>query len=564
MIRHRPRSRAFLLGVVFAAGLFVSPHADVLSAQSPAAPAPPSAQAPAPATLAVTVERSAETATLTYFNRPIVVLRAQIVGRSPAERAALSVRVLDDLVASRQTGPVEARAAGGGILISVGRRVIVGLTPTDIDEAAGETLEGVAAQTVQRLQQVLAEADEAKRPGTWLKGGTQAVAGLILALLALWALSRTRRVITARLSSSADKAIARSGLSDLRAARASRLLSFVLSRAVLLVFIGLQLVVAYMVVTFVLNRFPYTRAWGESFRGFLLGIIGNLILGIVNAIPGLFTVVVIILITRVVISLLALWFDAVEEGAIQTPWVHQETAVTTRRLVTALLWLFAAVVVYPYVPGSGTDAFKGVSVFVGLIVTLGSSGLVNQMTSGFMITYSRAIRVGDFVRIGDVEGTITHIGVLSVKIKTLRSEEITIPNAIVVSQTITDYSRLENSVLTATSVTIGYDAPWRQVEAMLLLAAERTPGIRPDPKPRVLQTALEDAAVQYTLTFCLENQLTRAVTKTLLHANIQDLFNEYGVQIMTPRYEADPAGPKLVAKKDWYAAPARSDVPPER
>ena len=211
---------------------------------------------------------------------------------------------------------------------------------------------------------------------------------------------------------------------------------------------------------------------------------------------------------------------------------------------------------YPYVPGSETDAFKGVSVFLGLIVTLGSSGLVNQMTSGFMMTYSRALRVGDYVRIGDVEGMITHIGMLSVKLKTLWSEEITIPNAIVVSQTMTDYSRLEDSVLTATSVTIGYDAPWRQVEAMLLLAAERTPGIRPDPKPRVLQTALEDAAVQYTLTFCLENQLTRAVTKTLLHANIQDLFNEYGVQIMTPRYEADPAGPKLVAKKDWYAAPA--------
>ena len=122
-------------------------------------------------------------------------------------------------------------------------------------------------------------------------------------------------------------------------------------------------------------------------------------------------------------------------------------------------------------PGSDTEAFKGISIFVGLMVTLGSSGFVNQVMSGVMLTYSRALRLGDFVKIGDVEGTIIHIGVLSTKLKTLRSEEVTIPNAVVVSQTATDYSRFAESVRTTTSVTIGYDAPWRQVHAMLLLAA---------------------------------------------------------------------------------------------
>jgi small-conductance mechanosensitive channel len=123
-------------------------------------------------------------------------------------------------------------------------------------------------------------------------------------------------------------------------------------------------------------------------------------------------------------------------------WIHPETAQPTRRLLTALLWLFAIVMAYPYLPGSQTEAFKGVSVFLGLILTLGSSGVVNQIMSGFMITYSRALRLGDFVRAGDVEGTVMHLGVLSTKIRTVFSEEVTVPNAVIIGQTITDYSRL--------------------------------------------------------------------------------------------------------------------------
>jgi small-conductance mechanosensitive channel len=226
-----------------------------------------------------------------------------------------------------------------------------------------------------------------------------------------------------------------------------------------------------------------------------------------------------------------------------------------------MLWLFAIVMAYPYLPGSNTEAFKGVSVFLGLMLTLGSSGLVNQIMSGFMITYSRALRMGDFVRAGDVEGTVTHLGVLSTKIRTLLSEEITVPNAVIIGQTITDYSRLGDThgVFTPTSLTIGYDAPWRQVQSLLLLAADRTPGLRRTPEPIVLQASLDDFYVKYTLYVALEVQESRLLTLHALHAHIQDLFNEYGVQIMSPNYVLDPAAPKVVAKKDWFAAPARPD-----
>src|SRR5262249_53306794 len=153
------------------------------------------------------------------------------------------------------------------------------------------------------------------------------------------------------------------------------------------------------------------------------------------------------------------------------------------------LWLLAVVVAYPYMPGSRSEAFKGLTVFIGLVVSLGSSGLVSQAMSSFMITYSRALRIGDYVQIGAVEGTVVHSGLLATKVLTRRNEEVTLPNAVVASSTITNFSRhaTEEGVFATTSVTIGYDTPWRQVEAMLLLAAARTPGLRREPAPRVLQ-----------------------------------------------------------------------------
>jgi small-conductance mechanosensitive channel len=253
-------------------------------------------------------------------------------------------------------------------------------------------------------------------------------------------------------------------------------------------------------------------------------------------------------------------FDAVEQGRTSLPWVYPETAVPTRRLVSGLLWLFALALAYPYLPGSNTDAFKGVSVFIGLMISLGSSGIVNQVMSGFTLTYSRALRPGDFVRIGDVEGTVTHLGSLSTKIKTPRREEVTIPNAVVVAAQTTNYTRFAGSegVLVPTSVTIGYDVPWRQVKALLLLAAQRTVGVRSQPEPVVRQTALRDFYVEYTLLVSLEDPAQRVPTLDRLHGHIQDAFNEHGVQIMSPNYEADPEGPKIVPRERWFAAPAPS------
>jgi small-conductance mechanosensitive channel len=386
----------------------------------------------------------------------------------------------------------------------------------------------------------------------------QAALAIALGAGVLWGISRAHRRLVGRLVTAAERRVARAGLGELELFRRSRLLDFE-RRSASALFSAVALIVLYLDATFILRRFPFTRPWGESMRGFLISSVENLGLSLVRALPDLFTVVLIVLLARFVMRLVRYWFDAIERGRLAVPWIHPETAQPTRRLLTALLWLFTAVMAYPYLPGSQTEAFKGVSVFIGLMITFGSSGLVNQIVSGFMITYSRALRLGDFVRIGDVEGTVSHLGVLSTKLRTLQSEEVTVPNAVVIAQTTTDYSRTGEAegVFTPITVTIGYDAAWRQVEALLLMAAERTPGLRTDPKPFVVQTGLEDFYVRYMLLVCLQRQQSRLVTLHQLHANIQDTFNEYGVQIMSPNYMLDPAAPKVVPKSGWAPAPAR-------
>jgi len=532
--------------------LFASAGALRAEAQSEAQPAPrPTLRSFAAA------EPSGSTATFVFFNRPIVVLRARVLGREPAERVASAAQIVDDLVRRRLVTPVGWRPFEGGALITVASRSVLALVPPDVDELSGETVESAAADASAKLQQALDEAIEARSARTLLRESALAIGALLLAVLILWAIVRVHRAATDKLVAIAEQTLARTGIADLDSLRASRLLD-VERWLVTAVAIVLHFTVIYATVGYVLRRFPYTRAWGESMRGFLMATVQNLLLGIASAVPGLLTVAIIFCIARFLVRLIVVWFNAVERGQLKPRWLYPETAQPTRRLLTGLVWVFAIAITYPYLPGSQTDAFKGASVFLGLMVTIGSSGLVNQLMSGFMITYSRALRQGDFVRIGDIEGTVIHLGVLSTKVRTVRHEEVTIPNAVVVSQTTTDYSRLNEigGVFTPTSVTIGYDAPWRQVHALLLLAAERTPGLRRNPKPEVVQEALEDFYVRYTLLVCLESQELRLYTLDTLHAQIQDLFNEHGVQIMSPNYVFDPAAPKVVAKKDWFAAPA--------
>jgi len=308
---------------------------------------------------------------------------------------------------------------------------------------------------------------------------------------------------------------------------------------------------------FVLNRFPETAPMGMVARATLVDVLHTFQHGLIGAVPGIIGVAVIVFVARFASRLSTDVFAGIERGTLRLPGIHPETAGATRRLVTVVIWLFAVVVAYPMLPGSDSEAFKGVSVFIGLMITLGSSGVMGHMMSGLVLVYSRSLKAGDVVRVNDIEGMVTEVGVLSVKVTNSRKEEFTIPNTVIVGTTVKNFTRMcrDSGPVLTTSVTIGYDAPWRVVYEMLITAAERTRGVLGDPAPVVFQPELSDFYVVYQLTVRLEPGADRLGVLTELHQNIQDAFNERGVQIMSPHFEGQPGERVWVPKSKWTAAP---------
>jgi len=216
------------------------------------------------------------------------------------------------------------------------------------------------------------------------------------------------------------------------------------------------------------------------------------------------------------------------------------------------------VIAYPYIPGSNSRAFQGVSIFLGVLFSLGSTSVVANMVAGVILTYMRGFRVGDVVKIGDTTGKVLAVSLLVTRIRTPKNLEITIPNSLLMSNQVTNYSFAagEGRLILPVSITIGYDAPWRQVHGLLLLAAERTEQVLRDPASFVLQRALDDFYVNYELNAYVATADSMPKVYSDLHQNIQDAFNEYGVQIMSPHYVADPETAKIVARENWRQAPA--------
>jgi small-conductance mechanosensitive channel len=503
--------------------------------------------------------QSGEAAPLTFWNRKITVFRAYYEQIGPAQRATNAAARIAALPEVADQWKVEAHETQSGkytgVIITANGQFMFGLLPEDLDRESGETMKAAADQAVTNLRAAL---DARTRQQSWpllLRATALSLTATVIAFLGIWLIIRAGRRSLSGLEKSNRENAHRLAIGGINL---QPLAMTVQRGAIKLTAWAAGITLAYLWLTFVLMRFPYSHPWGEQLGTFMIDLFKELGAGILKSIPGVFAVLVIFLLARIVVRLVSGFFSEVEEGNLRISWLHPETARATRRLIAVLIWIFALIVAYPYIPGSDTDAFKGVSVFVGLMVSLGSAGLINQIMSGLVVIYSRALKPGEFVRVGDDEGLVSEVGMLSTKIVTRKREEITIPNAVVVSTKTVNYSRLagEQGAGVSTSVTIGYDAPWRQVHAMLLLAAERTAGVRKDPRPRVLQKALADFYVEYLLFVNLDRPEERWLVLSELHAQIQDAFNEFGVQIMSPHFEMQPAGRVFVPESQWFSEPA--------
>jgi small-conductance mechanosensitive channel len=503
-------------------------------------------------------EPAADSAALVVGNRHVVTFRGPLGARGPTERATSALARVDQVVDAGERGRITAQPQPYGYVIGVGPHALFTVTPVD-GEITLEPLERRVIAAQENLSAALREYAERRSIRHLIGAALLTVLATLLFIVALRLLRRVRSFLISRL---AQPSQAGQVIRDIRAAGFTFLsadhLRLFAKRVVDIATWAAGLFVAYVWVAYVLTRFAYTRPWGEALGGYLISTIRELTVGALESVPGLFTVVIIFVFARWITRLIGAFFDAVAEERVQIPWAHADTAQATKKLVKFGVWVLAIVVAYPYIPGSGTDVFRGLSVLIGVVISLGSSGIVGQAMSGLVIMYSRALKPGDYVRVGETEGTVTQLGMLSTKIRTTKQEEITLPNSLMVSSGVRNYSRLAagEGVIVHTSVTIGYDVPWRQVEALLLLAAKRTAELADTPPPFVLKSTLQDFYVEYQLNAYLRTPELRLRALSELHAQILDAFNEYGVQILSPHYRSDPPKPAVVPKDKWFEGPA--------
>jgi small-conductance mechanosensitive channel len=276
--------------------------------------------------------------------------------------------------------------------------------------------------------------------------------------------------------------------------------------------------------------------------------------------PKLVFLLLLFLAVRYLLKLLKVFFEAVAAGRVPLRSFDAEWAQPTYHIVRILLILLTLVIAYPYLPGSGSAAFQGLSIFAGLMLSLGASSAMASLIAGYTVTYRRAYRVGDRITVGELTGEVSDVRLLVTHLRTVKNEEVVVPNSLVLQSHVVNYSKLVRShgLILHTTVSIGYETPWRQVEAMLQLAAERTEGMLREPAPFVLEKSLGDFAVTYELNAYVDSTKLLPQRYADLHRNVLDVFNEYGVQIMTPAYEGDPEVPKVVPQDKWFVTPARA------
>jgi len=325
--------------------------------------------------------------------------------------------------------------------------------------------------------------------------------------------------------------------------------------------IALSLVLLYVYITLVLGFFPWTQGYSATLFQYIVSPLQAVARAAFAYVPNIFFIAVIAAVAYYVIKFVKFVFAEIAKETITLPGFYPEWAEPTYKIARFLILAFTVVVMFPYLPGSKSPAFQGVSIFLGLLLSLGSTSAVANVVAGSVLTYTRALKVGDRIKIGDAMGDVIEKTLLVTRIRTIKNVDIAIPNAMVLNSHIINFSSSakEHGLILHTGVTIGYDAPWPTVHKLLIDAALCTENILKDPKPFVLQTSLNDFYVSYELNAYTDQPVVMARTYSDLHQDIQDKFNEAGVEIMSPHYGAMRDGNQIAIPESYlpkdYEAP---------
>ena len=326
----------------------------------------------------------------------------------------------------------------------------------------------------------------------------------------------------------------------------------------LLVFLASLLRYAVMLLQLILTVpllfaiFPQTKDLAYKLFSYIWEPIKSIFLGIVEYIPNLFTIFVIWLAVKYLVRLVRYLASEIQSERLKIGGFYADWAMPTFNIVRFLLYAFMIAMIYPYLPGSKSGVFQGISVFVGLIVSLGSSTVIGNIIAGLVITYMRPFKLGDRIKLNDTTGNVIEKTPLVTRIRTPKNEVVTIPNSFIMSSHTVNFSQSarDYGLIIHSEVSIGYDIPWRKTHQLLIEAALNTPGVVDDPRPFVLETSLQDYYPVYQVNAYIKDANQLAQVYSDLHQNIQDRFNEEGIEIMSPHYIATRDGSETTIPKD--------------
>jgi len=510
-----------LLGLIVAA----SPA----SAQVPPAPPAPDQE------LAAEAEQSAPVA---IGGKVIIWIPTGAGQYTPQRRAERITARLEEAIADRSIAnpTVTVVEVEGSSEVRVGPRLLMVVTAQDarrLSVARSSLAEFVARE----FETAIRDERIQRAPGAIMRSGFYGLGATFVFAILVWVIVRSTRWFRHRAERWRAARLGAVKLQDAEIVSSDRI-GDAIDRAFRVIRLFLILLAFDLYLTYVLGLFPWTRAVSYALLGYIVSPARTVARAFVGYLPNFLFVIFIALMIRGAIRLVKLFFHQIEEGKIVFKNFPAEWADPTYKIVRLLLVAFGLVVAFPYLPASDSAAFTGVSVFAGVLFSLSSSSAISNAIAGVVLTYTGAFRIGDRVKLGEAFGDIIETSMLATRVRTIKNEDVTIPNSLVLGGAMTNFSRQakEQGLILHTSVTIGYDAPWRTIHGLLIDAALATPHILATPKPFVWQTALNDFYVTYEINAYTANVRDMIDTYAVLHANIQDKFFAAGVEIMSPHY----------------------------
>jgi len=518
--------------------------------------------APPPTTAPPQVVPATEPAPVRIGGTPVIFIPVGLGGFTAQQRAeriqATLAAVIDDESVAGLPIRIEEVDNTTQLLIGTYRLATV----TEPDAQAVGVARGQIAQTWADLIQEALTTERARYTPEALIRGAIAAAIATLVFFGLWWVGRrlsrvVRHSIRRRLHRNLERFKAHH--IDPKSVRTIQLL---VEQTITVTNVVVLLLLLDIYLTFVLARFPWTRGFATALLDMLLNPVSTGFSAFVAYLPSAFFLLFIVFVTLYAVRFTKVFFDAIDDGRISFPTFPADWADPTFKSVRIVIIAFGLVVAFPYLPGSSSPAFTGVSVFAGVLLSLASSSSLSNMIAGMVLTYANAYKVGDRVKVGGTVGDVIERGLLATRVRTIKNEDVVVPNSVVLGGQIVNYSAIvrDHGLILHTTVTIGYDAPWRQVHELLISAGKATEGVLESPEPFVLQTSLDDFYVSYQVNVYVNTAKSIAQVYSTLHANIQDKFNEAGVEIMSPHYGAMRDGntvtiPESYRPKDYESPP---------